>query len=95
MNGHELFYRTEDSRIMVTSYTVTRDTFAADKPRLWSEKTLENTGLTSNYDLDPNGRRFAVLMPAEGPESPTVQSHVMLITNFFDELRRRVPVESR
>jgi serine/threonine-protein kinase len=95
-NGHELFYRTEDSRhIMVASYKVTGDSFDAEKPRSWSEKPLENTGLTSNYDLDPNGKRFAVLMPAEGPESPTVQSHVMLITNFFDELRRRVPVESR
>jgi serine/threonine-protein kinase len=93
-NGHELFYRTEDSRIMVASYTVTVDTFVADKPRLWSEKPLENTGLTSNYDLDPNGKRFAVLMPTQGPESPTVQSHVMLITNFFDELRRRVPAQN-
>jgi serine/threonine-protein kinase len=34
-NGRELFYRTEDSRIMVVSYTASGDTFVADKPRLW------------------------------------------------------------
>ena len=31
-NGHELFYRTEDQRIMVANYTVKGGTFVADKP---------------------------------------------------------------
>ena len=32
-NGHELFYRTEDNRIMVANYIVKGGTFVADKPR--------------------------------------------------------------
>jgi serine/threonine-protein kinase len=94
-NGRELFYRTEDSRIMVATYTVKGETFVADKPRVWSEKRLANTGLTPNFDLAPDGKRFAVLMAAEGSESTEVQGHVTLMTNFFDELRRIAPVTKR
>ena len=87
----ELFYRDEDSRIMVATYTANGDTFVADKPRVWSEKRLANTGLTPLFDLAPDGKRFAVLVAEEGREPPAVQNHVTLILNFFDELRRRVP----
>jgi serine/threonine-protein kinase len=39
-NGRELFYRTDDSRIMVATYTANGNTFVADKPRVWSERRL-------------------------------------------------------
>jgi Tol biopolymer transport system component len=90
-NGRELFYRTEDQRIMVASYTVKGETLAADKPRVWFGRQLANTGLTANFDLAPDGKRFVVLMPAESPEPRETQSHVTLVVNFFDEIRRRVP----
>jgi hypothetical protein len=32
-------------------------------------------------------------MPAEGPEAQQSQHHVVFLENFFDELRRRVPVK--
>jgi hypothetical protein len=38
-NGHELFYRTEDQRIMVANYTINGDTFIAEKAHLWFEET--------------------------------------------------------
>jgi serine/threonine-protein kinase len=88
-NGHELFYRTEDQRIMVTNYTVKEGKFLADKPRVWFAKQLANMGLTINYDLAPDAKRFAVVMPAQAQEPQEKQSHVTLVTNFFDEVRRR------
>jgi serine/threonine-protein kinase len=89
-NGHELFYRTEDQRIMVASYTVKGESFIPDKPRVWFGKRLANVGLAVNLDVAPDGKRFIVLMPAEGPEPREAQSHLILLTNFFDEVRRRV-----
>jgi hypothetical protein len=44
-----------------------------------------------NFDLAPDGERFIVLIPAESPEPRETQSHVTLVVNFFDEIRRRVP----
>ena len=72
-SGNELFYRTEDNRLMVSTYTVVGDSFVAGKPRLWSDTRLVNMGLTQNFDLAPDGKRFAVLMSAEGTEPRETQ----------------------
>jgi serine/threonine protein kinase/Tol biopolymer transport system component len=89
-NGRELFYRTEDQRIMVANYKVRGELFLADKPRVWFGKQLANLGLVPNFDLAPDGKRFVMLISAESPEPRETQSHVTLVLNFFDEVRRRV-----
>jgi serine/threonine-protein kinase len=94
-DGHELFYRTEDQRIMVASYKVQGESFVPDKPRLWFGKALANMGQTPNLDLAPDGKRFVVLMPAESPEPRESENHVTLVVNFFDEVRRRVAAHSK
>ena len=76
---------------MVANYTVKGRTFVADKPRVWFGKQLANLGGAVNLDLAPDGKRFVVLMPAEISEPRVTQSHVTLVVNFFDEVRRRVP----
>jgi Tol biopolymer transport system component/predicted Ser/Thr protein kinase len=93
-NGRELFFETVDNRIMVAAYTVQGDSFVAGKPRLWSAKKLVAGRVNSikNVDLAPDGKRFAVLLPADTPESRRTLNHVIFLENFFDELRRRVPV---
>jgi serine/threonine-protein kinase len=88
-NGHEIFYRTDDQRIMVLSYAGKEGAFLPDKPRVWSERQLANQGLTKNFDLAPGGKRFAVILPAESAEPQTSRNHVTLVLNFFDEIRRR------
>jgi hypothetical protein len=96
-NGRELFFRTDDNRIMVADYTVKGDSFAAGKARLWSEKKLADFGLVGvqNYDLAPDGKRIAALMPAESAEAQPAQNHVVFLMNFTDEMRRRAPVGSK
>ncbi len=89
-NGKELFYRTTDQKIMVATYTATRDSFHADKPQLWSPVQFTNRGIGRNFDLHPDGKRFAVLKAPGSGEVPKVNK-VSFIFNFFDELRRKVP----
>jgi len=93
-NGRELFFETLDNRIMVTTYTVRGDSFTAEKPRLWSEKKLGGRPNSSkNVVLAPDGKRVVALMPVDSSESQHAQNHVIFLMNFFDELRRRVPVD--
>jgi Tol biopolymer transport system component len=91
-NGHDLFFRTEDNEIMVASYAVKGESFVADKPRVWSEKKIANLGQVVNYDLAPDGKRIVALMPVETAEAQKAQSHVIFLENFFDEVRRKVPI---
>jgi hypothetical protein len=65
----------------------------ADKPRVWSEKKIADSGLNGmNYDVAPDGKRIAALMPAEATETQKARNHIIFLENFFDELRRKVPV---
>jgi Tol biopolymer transport system component len=88
-NGKELFYRTEDSKIMVVTYTASGDSFHADKPQLWSPGQFTDRG-GYTFDLHPDGKRFAVLR-APGTEQTAAVNKVSFIFNFFDELRRKLP----
>jgi serine/threonine-protein kinase len=94
-NGHQLFYRTEDQRIMVVNYTVKGDSFVVEKPRLWSGKQLANLGTGRNYDVASDGSRCVVLVPVESAEPRETQSHVNLVVNFFDEVARRVGAQTK
>jgi Tol biopolymer transport system component len=94
-NGHDLFFRTEDSQIMVAGYTVNGESFVADKPRVWSEKKIANVGLQANYDLAPDGKRIVALMRVETAEGQKAQNHVIFLENFFDEVRRRTGTQAK
>jgi len=78
---------------MVASYTVKGDSFVADQLRVWSEKRLADFSIVgaASYDIAPDGKRVAALMPIETPEVQQAQNHVIFLENFFDELHRRVP----
>ena len=90
-NGKELFYRTLDSKIMAVTYTASGDSFRADKPQLWSPGQFTERGLGDhNFDLHPDGKRFAVLK-APGTEQTVAVNRVSFIFNFFDEIRRKLP----
>jgi eukaryotic-like serine/threonine-protein kinase len=89
-DGHKLFFLTLDSRIMVTSYNAKGDSFAAGKPQVWSQKNLIEAGGNYTYDLAPDGKRFAVVLNPYGTEERPTDSVIVLL-NFFDELRRKVP----
>jgi len=90
--GHDLVFETADAQMMVASYSIKNDSFVPEKPRSWSPKPLVNlVNSVKNFDLAPDGKRIAALMPMETSEEAGVQSHVKFLINFFDELERRVP----
>ena len=75
---------------MVAAYRVKRGSFQADSPRLWSQRRLGDTGVLPNFDVAPDGRRVAALLPAASPAEQQAQNHVTFLMNFFEEVRRRV-----
>jgi serine/threonine-protein kinase len=92
-NGGELFFETLDNHIMVAAYTMKDDSFVADKPRVWSEKQLGGiVNAVKNVDLTPDGKRIIALMPAETAADQNAPHRVIFLENFFDEVRRKVPV---
>jgi hypothetical protein len=42
--------------------------------------------------VDSSGNRVAVITPEDAPGTPKADHTFVLLENFFDELRRRVPL---
>jgi serine/threonine-protein kinase len=91
-NHRELFFENPDNRIMVTDYEVKTQSFSSGKARLWSDQQLHDVGGGLNYDLAPDGESFAIFPELKAPAEEKGDVHVNFVLNFFDELRRRVPV---
>jgi hypothetical protein len=91
-NGRELFFQSPDNRIMVTDYEGKSESFVPGKPRLWSDQQLHDVSSMMNYDLAPDGKRFAIIPELKAPAEEKGNVHLTFLENFFDELRRRAPV---
>jgi serine/threonine-protein kinase len=99
-HGHELFFQQITrgtvglSGIMVTTYTIKNASFVSDKPRVWSDRRLSRNSAGKTYDLAPDGKRFAALDIDQLADQPT-ETHLNLLLNFTEEVRRRIPVGAK
>jgi serine/threonine-protein kinase len=84
-DGRELYYRTERG-LMVVSVETGGDTFRADKPETLFEGNFVYLGSSGDYDVHPDGR--FVMLQSEELEDMTEHSHITMVTNWFEELRR-------
>ena len=85
-DGRELYYR--NGNLFMSVAISTRPSFQAGTPTnlfggIFDLRT--NTGIT--YDVDPKGNRFLMIRPAEESIAPSV----MIVLNWFEELRRLAP----
>jgi Tol biopolymer transport system component len=90
-SGRELIYQAGD-QLMAVSYTVSGDAFVADKPRVWIAALGTSSSLPGGWDLAPDGKRVLVVAPVDSADATKAEHHVVLVQNFFDELRRKVPL---
>jgi hypothetical protein len=92
-SGHGLLFESLDQRILTVSYSAQGDSFAADKPRTWLDTPIGGNYAFKNVDIAPDGRRILALMPApQAKGSQEAPNQITFVLNFFDELRRRVPL---
>jgi len=89
---NELFYLSPDSHLMVVSYTVEGNTFRANPPEKWSGQPINGRAGPRPFDLHPDGDRFVV--SGDLPSRTNVDK-VVLVSNFFDEVRRRLSDAAR
>jgi len=89
-NGHELFYR-NSSKILAVDIA-TRPGFSANTPRVLfqGDYVLATALLPNNYDVSPDGQRFLMLKSSE--QSQAAPTQINVVSNWFEELKQKVPV---
>jgi Tol biopolymer transport system component len=87
-NGRELFYRNGNKMMAVD--IATQPSFTAGKSRPLFEGPYVPTPVTfPNYDVSPDGQRFLMLKPTEQAQAPPTQ--IIVVQNWFEELKQKVP----
>jgi serine/threonine-protein kinase len=89
-NGRELFYRS-GSRMMAVDVT-SQPTFAAGRPRMLFEGeyfAVQFPLTSAAYDVTADGQRFLMVKETQ---APTAVTQINVVLNWFEELKRRVPV---
>ena len=96
-DGRTLMYQAPDDRLMVVDCDSQGEAFMPKNDRAWTENPIEAIGLRSGFfrtlDLSPDGRRaLVVVRQREAAKNQWYGNQVVVMLNFFDELRKRVPV---
>ena len=93
-DGRELFFWKPgvNRHLMVVPFESRGDSFVTGAPRVWSEQVPVIFSATQSYHPAPDGKSIVALMRADPPEEP--HDRVIFLLNFFDELRRRVPLKA-
>jgi eukaryotic-like serine/threonine-protein kinase len=90
-NGRELFFQNLDNRIIAADYEPKNESVVVGKARPLSDQQLHDVSGFLNYDLAPDGKRFAIMPELKAPTEEKGSVHMTFLLNFFDELRRRAP----
>jgi serine/threonine-protein kinase len=100
-DGHALFYRTAgagtpDQRLMSVTVEGKAAAFVAYAPEpLFALTGIRLAGLVRNYDVAPDGERFLFtkrLVGASSDAEGSASSRIIVVENWFEELKRLVPV---
>ena len=68
-----------------------RPTFTAGTPRMLFQGKYGATTAIRGYDVTPDGRRFLMVKQKERP--PVSAAEMILVQNWVEELKARVPTK--
>ena len=89
-NGKELFYR-HGERLMVVDVPL-EPSQASGKPQVLFESRFKvPTSLAPGYGVMPDGERFVFVKPG----APEPVREIVVVLNWFEDLKRRVPTDRR
>ena len=88
-DGRHLFFQSLTEELMVAGYSVSGSSINFEPPRQWTKvKLFSRSGFDRQYSIAPDGKHVAIIADDEGGRQ--ADAHVVVLLNFFDEIRRRI-----
>ena len=94
-DGKELFFFSMDGEVMRMAVSAEAGRFTVGSPvRLFERRySSDQAGLVARtYDVAPDGQRLLLLKSAAGADTPATAPEVIVVQNWDQELKRRMPV---
>ena len=99
-DGRELFYRSPKGAVMRVPIVPGATWTAGAATQLVAAQSYHidarpGTGplVPRSYDVSPDGRRFLMIKSSEVPAQTTTAPRIVVVLNWFEELKRLVPVQ--
>jgi len=89
--GHELFFRS-GKKMMTVEYEAQQSFSPGNPKELFEGPYVPTPRSFPDYDVSPDGRRFLMLKPAEELQTP---SQIVVIQNWVEELKQKIPLEKK
>jgi len=87
-DGTAIYYR--DGASLVKVPVKTEGGFIPDRAAPLFEDVYASVAYRRNYDIHPDGKRFLMIKKVEGEEVVPI-TELIVVENWFEELKRRVP----
>ena len=91
-SGRELFYLDGSNALTSVLVSASGSTFTAGSPGRIFETPYAEPNPSRHYDVSLNGQRFLMLKDGPG-ESKASSGSLIVVLNWFEELKARVPVK--
>jgi len=94
-DGRELFFKSMDGRQMFAVPMQSGTTLVAARPQVLFETAMATSGGGHRaYDIAPDGR-FLTIQSAQANAGASAAPQIVVVQNWFEELKRLVPAASR
>ena len=95
--GRELFFRGTPGLDMMVVAVETEPTFNPGNPEVLFTFTAQYRvgapGRARPFDLSPDGERFLMIRENASGDETAAEPHIVFVQNWFEELKRLVPVD--
>jgi serine/threonine-protein kinase len=99
-DGRELFYRAPTGALMAVSIAAGSVWQGSAPTQLFAAasyaaaaNTVFRGGMARTYDVSPDGQRFLMLKNAEPSSQTTSSARMVVVQNWFEELKAKMPVK--
>jgi len=94
-SGRELFYLDESQALTAVSVRTSESTFSMQTPSKVFDTKYPEPNPARHYDVSPDGRRFLMIKDAPSSEQKGAQANIIVVLNWFEELKQHVPASGR
>lgn len=94
LDSGEVFYRNPTGDKFFSVSVTTKPTLKIGQPTMIFQGPyyIPRTGSPrAQYDVTADGQRFLVLASSSGTDASAARAHIVVVQNWFEELKRRLP----
>jgi serine/threonine-protein kinase len=94
-SGRELFYLDASRTLTAVPIQTSGSTFSAGKPAKVFDARYSTPFPPRQYDVSPDGQRFLMLKDSAAGDPTATPASMVVVLNWFEELKQRVPMNGR